>query len=229
VKTLAISSNGDPLFVRDDLGHDFEVEAHWISDARFRNWADDGTTPWDATWDKISNEFVHESIRDVSVDWRKVRGYLSAEPMLVKPALRILTAHHLPHPEERAEQQRRARTVELLGGEVVDEIVLRREEAEDARWHQRHPKARPSHSSVWLPQSYQIVGSTPLFTNIKVQRMTVPFMEISLVATPAEKTETLEEVHARRAEAMRRLQDPPRTIEDDVRALIHGIHSRPVL
>lgn len=228
MKILAVSHEGDPLFVRDERGHDFEVEVYWVSDARFRNWADDGTTPWDATWDKISQEFVHENVRDVSVDWRKVRGYLTADPLLVKPALRILMAHHLPHPEERAEQQRRARAVELLGGEVIDETAQRREEAEDARWHQRHPKARPSHPSVWLPVSYQMPKT------IKVQRMEVPLkvrsmVEVSLVTTPADKVETLDETHARRAEAMRRLQDPPRTMEDDIRFMLDGLRSRPVL
>lgn len=215
MKVLAISHEGDPLFVRDDLGHDFEVEARWISDARFRDWADDGHTRWDATWDNISKEFVCESIRDVSVDWRKVRCYLSVEPMLVKPALRILTAHHLPHPEERAEQRRRAHAVELLGGEVVDEIALRREEAEDVRWNQRHPKTRPSHPSVWwLPQSYH----QALDPDVSEQRCGADDLKV-----PAE---TLDEVHARRAEAMRRLQDP--TFED-IRAMLDGLRSRHAL
>jgi hypothetical protein len=54
-------------------------------------------------------------------------------------------------------------------------------------------------------------------------------MEVLLVATPADKAETLDEVHARRAEALRRLQDPPRTLDEDVGALIDGLRLRRVL
>jgi len=208
MKILAISSGGDPLFVRDDHGRAFEVEVRWATDARHRRWAKDTESHWD--------------------------GVGGGEPLLVKPAFRFLAAHLLPPLEERDEHERRARTLERLGGNVPDDdVVTRRAETHRREWSRTHPKARPSHPSVWSPESYLLPGSMPRFTNITAQRMKVPFMQFSVVTAPAAAdVETIDAVQARRAEAMRRLQDPPApdpSIERDIKYMLDGLHRRPVL
>jgi hypothetical protein len=55
VKILVYSASGDPLFVRDEHGHDFEVETDWVTDARLRDWATDHETKWNEIWSEVCN------------------------------------------------------------------------------------------------------------------------------------------------------------------------------
>lgn len=138
MKVLAITQKGDPLFVRDANGIDFEVEAVWVGDARFRS-----PTPSLSLEQKVWNEvFSHE---------RRIALYgcsmlVRPEPLLVRPARRILVAHPLRSLADRDEVERRARALERLGGwPAEDEVVIRRSEAYRRDFDRKHPKARPSH------------------------------------------------------------------------------------
>jgi len=231
MKILAISSGGDPLFVRDDHGRAFEVEVRWATDARHRRWAEDTESYWDGIWESVFNG---SPVAGIEVPPSPAVKFGGGEPLLVKPAFRFLAAHLLPPLEERDEHERRARTLERLGGNVPDDdVVTRRAETHRREWSRTHPKALPSHPSVWSPESYLLPGSMPRFTNIAAQRMEVPFMQFSVVTAPAAAdVETIDAVQARRAEAMRRLQDPPApdpSIERDIKYMLDGLHRRPVL
>jgi len=212
MKILTISSGGDPLFVRDDHGHDFEVEVEWATDARHRRRAEDTESHWDSIWDKV---YESSLVAGIEVPPSTAVKFGGGEPLLVKSAIRILTAHLLPPLEERDKHERRARTLERLGGNVPDDdVVTRRAETHRREWDRMHPKAQPSHPSVSTP-FVQVGRTTPRFTNIMVA-----------------PTATLDEVQARRAEAMRRLQDPPApdpSIERDIKYMLDGLHRRPVL
>ncbi len=258
MKVLATSSNGDPLFVRDERGHDFEVEVHWATDARFRNWAKDTETEWDELWDKVFSEHPPlafedgQSLHRVVADRRKVKCDLIDEPLLVKPAFRIFAAHYLPSLAERDEHEHRARALVRLGGNPPeDEIAARRDEAHGRLWDQQHAKARPSHPSVWLSDRDLFSGlntfqmssafeNTLVENALKNAHRTPVFFEINLVhglvyngktstAPIPPEFETLDETHVRRQEALKRLQDPPVPDIDLVKSYLDGLWNRPVL
>lgn len=189
MKVLAISSEGDPLFIRDERGHDFEVEVRWATDARHRRWAKDEESHWDSVWESVYCRSPGSGLMLPPLP--EVRFVV--ESALVKPAICVLTASYLPPLEEREVHERRTRAVERLGGSVQDDAVaLRRRETHRREWNRLHPKVRSLHSSVIY---------------LRLSRMGF---------------ETLDVAHARRAEAMRRLQDPPLDTADLIRTIWHG-------
>lgn len=231
MKTLAINRSGDPVFVRDERGHDFEVETRWVSDARFRTWAQP-ESKMDRLWEKILMATPH---------WRIVHErtlLTNDDTLLVKAAVRILVAHDLPSLDERDDQERRARAVERLGGYPTREVADRRDETHDEEWARQHPKARPSHPALLLPPGFDAMPRIPsvsMFFGMVKTTMPV-FAEVSAAPSlPADRAAEPELsqadlVQARRQEAMRRLQDPPATdLETDIKHLLDGLRSRPVL
>lgn len=232
MKTLVVSRGGDPLFVRDERGRDFEVETHWVSDARFRTWPQP-EPKLDRLWEKVfaENSQHHRVARGIAL-------LSSDDTLLVKAAIRILVAHLLPSLDDRDEQERRARAVERLGGYPTREVADRRDETHDEEWARQHPKARPSHPALLLPPGFDAMPRIPsvsMFFGMVKTTMPV-FAEVSAAPSlPADRAAEPELsqadlVQARRQETMRRLQDPPATdLETDIKHLLDGLRSRPVL
>jgi len=227
MKVMAISHEGDPLFVRDDRGRDFEVETHWVSDARFRSWSQtDSDSKLDRIWGKVFSETGKR---------RVVPGgsvFSSNEPLLVQAAVRVLVAHLLPSVEERDAQERRARVVERLGAWPAREVADRRHETGRAEWSRKHPKARPSHSSIILPPGFNARIATESMRLIFRRAKMPVFMEVHTASPPAGWTiEPSQADMDQRAEALRRLQDPVAvpSVETDILHLVDGLRRRPVM
>lgn len=178
MKVLAISHEGDPLFVRDERGRDFEVEVHVTTEA------------WSGA------RFFHHS------------GTIANPSSVAVPSTRVLMAHSLPTAEERDEHRRRARVVALLGGDAEDPVSARRRRTATRNWV--HSVQRPAQDVL-----------------IKTETLVTKMQSIVLPTAPV--TEPVDEVQEKRAEAMRRLQDPPRLTPEQVKLYIDGIRRRDVL
>jgi len=178
VKVLAISHEGDPLFVRDERGRDFEVEVHVTTEA------------WSGA------RFFHHS------------KTITNPSSVAVPPTRVLMAHSLPTAEERDEHRRRARVVALLGGDVEDPVSARRRRTATRNWVRG--AQRPAQDVL-----------------IKTETLVTKMQPIVLSTTAHHRPP--DEAQEKRAEAMRRLQDPPRLTPDDVMLFIDGIRSRDVL
>jgi hypothetical protein len=252
VKILVYSASGDPLFVRDEHGHDFEVETDWVTDARLRDWATDHETKWNEIWSK-----VYRARAEPIFSTAPARQHVVApDPLLVKAAFRILTTHGLPPLEDRDAHERRARALRRLGGSAPDdEVVTRREDTAQREWDRQHPKARPSHPSIWIdpwteqlfPEIRQFVSDQQVFASgqwkpvpgalthwMKVQ--SAQFSNIGTGSSPQSivpAAAPVDPAQARREEAMRRLQDPPpddfdSSVQQDIKFMLDGIRKRPV-
>jgi len=182
MKVLAINHEGDPLFVRDERGRDFEVEVHVTTD----------------TWSGA--RFFHSH-----------SGTIANPSSVAVPPTRVLMAHSLPTAEERDEHRRRARGVALLGGDVEDPVSARRRRADTRNWVR----------SVQRPAQDVLIKTESLVT--KMRSIVLSATAQDRVAGPSSETQE------KRAEALRRLQDPPTLTPHDVMLFIDGLRSRDIL
>ena len=240
MKVLVLSASGDPLFVRDDDGRDFEVEVGWATATR--------VLPTRGPVDLAVEPLIAKAAFRV----------LTTHQL---PALEERDAH-----ERRARALRRlggsAAPDEVVARRA--EAAERESGTQSAPWsvvldpwtEKLFPGIRQyvsdqgvfSSENQWKPPpGFLLAGSMPKFTNIQVQRMDVPLKTIPFPGTLAWAMtpgyglpfETAPEapvdpVQARREEAMRRLQDPPpedfdASVQQDVRNLLDGLRKRPVL
>lgn len=136
MRVLAITHEGDPLFVRGQNGLDFEIEAFHAGDARLRG------ADFLETDSRVSGGFRRLRSGVYVVD----RLVMPQAPLLVRPTQRFFVAHLLLPMEARDAQERRTRAVERLGGQVAeDEVTMRRHLAHQRAFARKHPKTRPSH------------------------------------------------------------------------------------
>jgi hypothetical protein len=227
VKVLVYSASGDPLFVRDPAGHDFEVEVAWTT-PRPREWANP-ETKWDEIWNQVCNSrpSAHGVRLNTLLPSKRILTE-PPEPLIVKASSRVLTAHRLPPLEERAEREPRARALKRLGGDIPDDEVVTRRAETFRRWWAQLPEADVP-ARLWEPPlDFLQYGKTPMFTNIHAHRVATSYMETSTVTVSADP------VQARREEAMRRLQDPPPedfdpSVQQDIKYMLDGIRRRPVM
>jgi hypothetical protein len=194
LKLLAINDQGEPLFVRDDSGHDYEIEPHWING---KLWQWPPLPPEREMFMGASRYWVEHRGDDIYVDFasgiyqatfagpaRRDAMYESLReslPLICVPATKFYLANALSSVGAREQFLLRARTVEKLGGRVNDSVLERRAMVEIEEDNRVMPKIRPPGCSV------------------RVRSFDEP-------ATAAPRSE--DRVHARRMEAIRRLYLP---------------------
>lgn len=212
VRTLALSSEGDPLFVRDGRGLDYEIEVYWAGDARLRVWAEDASADEDKLWAKIYMEHPPEPAADggIQVPPKLFRAFAAVctekrfvvdatdESTIVVPVWKLFAASFLPSLEARDIDSVRGRAIVRLGGYICDdEVVSRREWSHRRLWNLQHPKARPPTSAIY-------------------------------VGPHGRMTDTLDERQKRREEVLKRLRNPEPTDAETIQHFLNGLVKRPV-
>lgn len=230
MKTLASTAQGDPLFVRIS-NRDYEVEERWEYDARLgigpqhslverRAIASFGAV-WEsrtrAAFAPLHGSNIWRTASALTPPSAKLVRLLNEGP-LVRPIVKFFTAHHLPSLEERNEHERCTRALKRLGGEVVEvDAVVRRRVARHAHFLRQHPNSTARSQSVWLPLPSEFQPAPGAFCMAK------PFLT-NLVS------KTIESAQDRRRRAIAKLKDPdPPTVDQDVKYLLDGLHTRNVL
>lgn len=249
MRILAISADEDPLFVRDDDGFDYEIEARWT-----------GTTPSprredaEEAWGKVWASVVADG-RTLTPGFAKEIGKdikLGSASLLVKPNSRFLVANYLPSLAKRSEEAQRGRTLVRLGGQASpDEVVKRRRETplQRQRLIERGPHGtQPSeifisgHEILSAAMQFESVyrnGKVVSFANViglckphSPSNIVAPSNIIADIKSAVDEIDAFDEAQERRAKALGRLQDPPvaSNLEaDDIRTMIHGLLARPVM